>query len=65
MAKIYRYLNEHEKSLEILDSIITKDDVNLRCSVLLAKIKIYKKDGKHELANESLDEILLKYNSNR
>lgn len=64
LAKIYRYLNEHEKSLEILDSIITKDDVNLRCSVLLAKIKIYKKERKHELANELLDEILLKYNSN-
>lgn len=64
LAKIYRYQNNDKKSMEILDTIISKNDADLRCAVLYAKAKIYNKEKKYEKSKELVEEILIKYNPN-
>ena len=64
LSKIYRHLGEYDKAIEILDSVVAKNNGRLRCSVIYSKAKILKRKGMYEEAEQLYDDILIKYDSN-
>lgn len=64
MAKILLMQDKVDEAYEMVNSVIINGDTSLKCAVLLLKARIFKQQGNNALYEESIDEILLKYDCN-